>query len=165
MPRSTKSRRAGGTAVLDNDHTESESTVTAATYEETDETFEIVSEPAPEDYEPERKTPGRQRRPSAFDELLRASHVFGGGWQRVPVTSDEHKAYVLRELNRSKLFLNGAGRMEGETEIGLDLDDKKDDAVYYKSRPAQKRERKNGNALAANAVSDGTLDADGDNDE
>jgi hypothetical protein len=129
--------------------------------------FEIVSEPAPEGYSPERKTPGRQRRASYFDDQLRAANVFGQGWQRVPVTSPEHKAFVQRELNRAKLFLNGPGRLDGECEIGLDLDDKKEDALYYRSREAQKRERKDSgvSALAANAENDGVVDPDGDNDE
>jgi len=129
--------------------------------------FDIVSEPAPEDYSPERKTPGRQRRPSYFDDRLRAADVFDQGWQRVAVSSQEHKEFVLRELNRAKLYLNGTGKLDGEPEIGLDLDDKKDDAVYFKSRVAQKRERRdNGaSALAENAESDGTVSTDGDNDE
>lgn len=172
MPRGSRSRRATATLEpeIDNPTSAQESTVTAATdYDTEDDTaqFDLSMEPAPEDYTPDRRTPGRQRRASYFDDRLRATDVFDTGkWQRVPITSDEHKAYVLRELNRAKLFLNGAGRRDGEPEIGLDLDDKKDDAVYFKSRPAQKRERKNGNdALAANAAEDGAIDPDGDNDE
>lgn len=172
MPRGSSSRRASatraGTATLEsNDVTEN--VVSAAVDSDLDEgaAFEIVSEPAPADYAPERKTPGRQRRPSAFDEILRADGVFGAGWQRVPVTSQEHKDFVLRELNRAKLYLNQDGqRRNGESEIGLDLDPTKDDAVYYKSRIAQKRERKaNDSALVENAQADGTYDPDGDNDE
>jgi hypothetical protein len=87
----------------------------------------------------------------------------------VPVTSEEHKAAVIRELNRAKLYLNGTGRVGDEPEIGLDLDDKQDDAVYFKARVAQKRERKsasNGSeALAENADEEGLTDPDGDNDE
>lgn len=149
----------------------SENAVSAAVTDvednDVDAGFELSMEAAPADYSPERKTPGRQRRESYFDTRLRASDVFNQGWQRVPVHSAEQKAYVLRELNRAKLYLNGTGRLPGEPEIGLDLDDKKDDAVYFKSRVAQKRERKdNGaNALAANAQQDGAWDADGDNDE
>jgi hypothetical protein len=131
--------------------------------------FEFSMEAAPEDYTPERKTPGRQRRPSFFDDKLRSEEVFGKGWQRVPVTSEEHKAAVIRELNRAKLYLNGTGRVGDEPEIGLDLDDKQDDAVYFKARVAQKRERKsasNGSeALAENADEEGLTDPDGDNDE
>jgi hypothetical protein len=173
MPRGSSSRRASasraGTATMEiNENTEN--VVSSAVDEDLDgAAFEIVSEPAPADYAPERKTPGRQRRPSAFDEILRAEGVFGAGWQRVPVQSTEHKDFVLRELNRAKLFLNQDGqRRNGEPEIGLDLDPSKDDAVYYKSRVAQKRERKanaDANALAANAETDGTYDPNGDNDE
>jgi hypothetical protein len=173
MPRGSSSRRASasraGTATMEtNENTEN--VVSSAVDEDLDggPAFEIVSEPAPADYAPERKTPGRQRRPSAFDEILRADGVFGAGWQKVPVQSQEHKDFVLRELNRAKLFLNqDAQRRNGEPEIGLDLDPSKDDAVYYKSRVAQKRERKaNGDsALVENAQADGTYDPDGDNDE
>lgn len=130
--------------------------------------FEFSMEAAPEDYTPERKTPGRQRRPSFFDDKLRADDVFGKGWQKVPVTSEEHKAAVIRELSRAKLYLNGTGRNEGEPEIGLDLDDKQDDAVYFKARVAQKRERKanaGSDALNENANEEGLTDPDGDNDE
>lgn len=172
MPRGNSSRRAvasrAGTAVLESNEEITENAVSAAVDEELDGAgFEIVSEPAPADYAPERKTPGRQRRPSAFDEILRADGVFGAGWQRVPVAGKEHKDFVLRELNRAKLYLNQAGqRQNGESEIGLDLDPTKDDAVYYKSRIAQKRERKaTGDTLTENSVEDGTYDADGDNDE
>lgn len=180
MPRGFSSKRKGaGTDTLERPSDESTSTendVSTATATDYDETtaedqdspqFEIVSEPAPADYSPERKTPGRQRRPSVFDDLLRSGSVFEQGWQRVPVSSEEHRAYVLRELNRAKLYLNGTGKVDGESEIGLDLDPTKTDAVYYKSRVAQKRERKsNGNeALAANAAEDGYVDPDGDNDE
>jgi hypothetical protein len=168
-----RNKRHGNVATIEPDT--QEDTMTTATdtdYDETtdDETttsFELFQEPAPADYSPDRKTPGRQRRPSFFDDKLRASDVFNQGWQRVPVTSDEHKAYVLRELNRAKLYLNGTGRLEDEPEIGLDLDDKKDDAVYYKSREAQKRTRKDKgeSALAENAADEDALDPYGDNDE
>jgi hypothetical protein len=171
LPRSSKSKLVGATATLDRPSTveATESTVTAMTDEtETDEgaQFEIVSEPAPEDYRPDRKTPGRQRKPSYFDSQLRAPHVYEQGWQRVAVTSSEHRDYVVRELTRAKLYLNGPGKLDGESDIGLDLD-VKDDAVYYKARLAQKRERKsNGSdALVANANDDGTYDPNGDNDE
>lgn len=177
MPRN---RRHGNVAVQDrptdtNDNATQEIVMTTATAndeatevdEDTDDvTFEIVSEPAPEDYSPDRKTPGRQRKPSYFDGILRDPNVYEQGWQRVAVTSDEHKAFVLRELNRAKMHLNKLAEDSGEDEIGLDLDDKKDDAVYYKSRKAQKRERKaSANALAAEAEAEGLVDPDGDNDE
>lgn len=166
MPRGLTSTRARASRKVT--ETPEEIAVSSAVDTEDDTVagaFEIVSEPAPADYAPERKTPGRTRRPSAFDDILRTEGVFGAGWQRVPVSSKEHKDFVLRELNRAKLYLNSSGRLDGEPEIGLDLDDKKDDAVYFKSRVAQKRERKaNGEALAENAESDGTYDADGDND-
>lgn len=179
MPRGFKNRTGAATenpATLDHntaDSPEQESPVTASTLANTTEydedegqQFNISVEAAPADYTPDRKTPGRQRKTSVFDDVLRAEGVFAGGWQRVPVSSQEHKDYVIRELTRSKLFLNGSGKMEGEPEIGLDLDDKKDDAVYFKSRVAQKRERKNDNdALATNAEDEGYVDPDGDNDE
>lgn len=173
MPRGSSSRRASagraGTATMESNDV-MENDVSSAVADDIDgAAFEIVSEPAPADYAPERKTPGRQRRSSPFDEILRAEGVFGAGWQKVPVSSEEHKNFVLRELNRAKLYLNQpAQRQNGEPEIGLDLDPSKDDAVYYKSRVAQKRERKanaDGNALADNAQADGTYDPDGDNDE
>jgi hypothetical protein len=70
----------------------------------------------------------------------------------VPVESKEHAAAVLRELNRAKLHLNKTAA-EGEAEIGLDLD-VRGDAVYYKSRVAQKRERKNGTNGSAPPIDD-----------
>jgi hypothetical protein len=149
----------GDTTVIDRDYNETDSAqieenssvavITtndevddAVVDDETDTQFEFSMEPAPEDYQPDRKTPGRQRRPSFFDDKLRDPSVYNQGWQRVPVTSEEHKAAVLRELHRAKLYLNGTGRKEGEPEIGLALDDKQEDAVYFKSRQAQKRTRK-----------------------
>lgn len=152
MPRNKKHGNVTGssTAVIDreDDNNEENSSVTVITDDEavaeddTDTQFEFSMEPAPEDYQPDRKTPGRQRRPSFFDDKLRSPEVYNQGWQRVPVTSEEHKAAVLRELHRAKLYLNGTGKKEGEPEIGLALDDKQDDAVYFKSRQAQKRTRK-----------------------
>lgn len=145
--------------------TDEDTNVTAATDE--DVTFELSMEEAPADYTPDRKTPGRERKPSYFDDKLRAANVFGQGWQRVPVSSEDEKAYVIRELNRAKLYLNGAGLQDGEDEIGLDLDDKKDDAVYFKARVAQKRTRKakDGTDLAEGQTEDGLEYTDGDNDE
>lgn len=132
---------------------------------EQDTAFEFDMAPAPDDYEPERKTPGRERKPSFFDDKLRASDVFMQGWQRVPATSEEHKAAILRELNRAKLYLNKLAERSGEDLIGLDLDDKQDDAVYFKSRVAQKRERKNGEAVSEAAAEDGLETGTGDDDE
>lgn len=177
MPRSRNSRRAGtgATATLDptpeiEDTADMTSVDTTPDDVDTDDavSFDLSMEAAPSDFQPDRKVPGRQRRPSFFDDKLRASDVYDQGWQRVPVTSQEHKEFVVRELNRSKLYLNGTGRQEGEDEIGLDLDEKQDDAVYFKSRKAQKRERKaNGNAeaLTENASDEGLVDPNGDNDE
>lgn len=165
MPRN---RRHGNVSTIERPTTQENEVTTATDVDATEDEaqFELTMEPAPEDYSPERKTPGRERKVSFFDNRLRASDVFEKSWQRVPVTSDEHRAYVLRELNRAKLYLNGTGRLDGEPEIGLDLDDKKEDAVYFKSRVAQKRERKsNASALAANSAEEGTVDPDGDNDE
>ena len=80
----------------------------------------------------------------AYDDVLRRDDVFNSGqWRRIPVTGPEHLEAAKRELNRSKLFLNKIGLEEGLPEIGLDLDERKD-ALYYRSRTAQKRERKNG---------------------
>lgn len=185
MPKGYRaSRSRGGTATLDSTDIPTQETDTMTTVvatepdveadesaEDVDPGFEFSMEPAPEGYTPERKTPGRQRRPSFFDDKLRSEEVFGKGWQRVPVTSEEHKAAVIRELNRAKLHLNNprGGMLEGQDEIGLDLDDKQDDAVYFKSRVAQKRERKGvndgSNALAENANEEGLNDPEGDNDE
>jgi hypothetical protein len=180
MPRGYRSRRSSqssaATDTLDptDYYSSDQETPTMSTAIDTDDDqdqdpsaqFELTVEEAPEDYTPDRRTPGRQRSASYFDSVLRADNVFNTDkWQKVPVTSQEHKAYVLRELNRAKLYLNGQGRLEGEPEIGLDLDDKKDDAVYFKSRVAQKRERKNqGEVLTENAQADGTYDENGDND-
>lgn len=110
-----------------------------------DPRFSFESKPAPSDFTPDRKTPGRVRQPSYFDDILRDEKVFNSNrWQMVPVTGKEHSEATLRELNRAKLHLNKQGLEEGLPEIGLDLD-VREDAVYYKSRTAQKRERKNGN--------------------
>jgi hypothetical protein len=185
MPKGPRGFRArGAAATLDPQDTpitdpQETDTVTAVTSEPADvdttdddgddaaTNFEFSMEAAPEGYTPERKTPGRQRRPSFFDDKLRSAEVFGKGWQRVPVSSEEHKAAVIRELSRAKLYLNGTGRVGDEPEIGLDLDDKQDEAVYFKARVAQKRERKSngGDALTENAAEDGLTDPDGDNDE
>lgn len=150
MPRSTKSP---GVQTLEPDEVADDVVVDDADItdeqdEEEDEDeatpgFVFESKPAPKGFTPDRKTPGRVRQPSYFDDILRRDDVFGKGWQMVPVTSKEHIRAVLRELNRAKLHLNKTAA-EGEPEIGLDLD-VREDAVYYKSRVAQKRERKNGN--------------------
>lgn len=163
MPRNKKfGNAAGNTAVLDdNAEYDEETDVTDEVEDEQEDTqFEFSMEPAPEDYQPDRKTPGRQRRPSFFDDKLRDPSVFEKGWQRVPVTSDEHKAAVLRELHRAKLYLNGTGRSEGEPEIGLALDDKQDDAVYFKSRVAQKRTRKPKNPIDQDSSDEDNGDED-----
>lgn len=166
MPNATarNARKGRGKAGKANDKENTEMTASAsevadkaAEQEEQDPAvlygFEVG--PAPADYEPNRKTPGRIRRPSFFDDVLKDPNVFEKGWQRVPVTSDEHKAAVLRELNRSKLFL-GVG-------LELDTDNEDDDAIYFKSRTLQKRERK---AAKDAAVEAGEADpsAEGDDD-
>jgi hypothetical protein len=169
-----RNKRHGNVATIEPETMETDMTSATDTEEDYETNgdsagaFELYQEPAPADYSPDRKTPGRQRRASFFDDKLRAPDVFEQGWQRVPVTSDDHKAYVLRELNRAKLFLNGTGRMEGEPEIGLDLDDKKDDAVYYKSRVAQKRTRQDRSGVSdldENSQDEGLYSEDGDNDQ
>lgn len=153
MPRSTKSKRAseeaGSVATLepeDDTMTTTEDTETDEELETTDPRFTFESFPAPKDFTPDRKTPGRVRQPSYFDDKLRDPDIFESGeWQMVPVTSKEHSKAVDRELNRAKLWLNKTGLEEDPPlpEIGLDLDFR-EDAVYYRSRTAQKRERKNG---------------------
>ena len=157
MPRASKSRGVqesapGGIDTLEPEEATEE--MTSATDdaeleldEELDDPgFEFTDEPAPEDFTPDRKTPGRVRRPSYYDDVLRREDVFNSGqWRRIPVTGPEHLEAAKRELNRSKLFLNKIGLEEGLPEIGLDLDERKD-ALYYRSRTAQKRERKNGTA-------------------
>jgi hypothetical protein len=155
LPRSTKSKGVQGSVdVLERE----EDDVTTATDEidgdeldSTDPRFTFESQPAPADFQPDRKTPGRVRQDSYFDTILRHPEVFeSGNWQMVPVTSKEHAEATLRELNRAKLHLNKQGLEKDPPlpEIGLDLD-VREDAVYYKSRTAQKRERKgNGNGSA-----------------
>jgi hypothetical protein len=113
-----------------------------------DPQFEFTDEWAPDDFTPDRKAPGRVRRPSYYDDILRRDDVFNSGqWRRIPVSSPEHLEAAKRELNRSKLFLNKEGLLQDPPlpEIGLDLDERKD-ALYYRARIAQKRERKNGTA-------------------
>lgn len=175
MPRSTKSRgvnddATGGVTTLEPE--ENTEQMTSATDTDIDEdldgpeNFTFTSEPAPEDFTPDRKTPGRVRKPSVFDDILRKDNVFDtGGWQRIPVDSEEHADAALRELNRSKLHLNKLGLAEGLPEIGLDLDVRlkakgyDEDAVYYRSRTAQKRERKNGtNGSEADSVDETETD-------
>lgn len=171
MPRSTKSKGVQGSVdVLER---EDEGTdVTTATDEidgdeldSTDPRFTFESQPAPPDFQPDRKTPGRVRQSSYFDTILRHSEVFESGqWQMVPVTSKEHAEATLRELNRAKLYLNKLGLEEDPPlpEIGLDLD-VREDAVYYKSRTAQKRERKgNGNG---SVETDETAETESEGDE
>jgi hypothetical protein len=175
LPRSTKSKRAaetGNVATLDR---EEETIVTTATDQEADEDqgvdprFTFESFAAPKDFQPDRKTPGRVRQPSYFDDVLRSSEVFESGeWQMVPVSGEEHAQATLRELNRAKLHLNKTGLEEDPPlpEIGLDLD-VREDAVYYKSRTAQKRERRaNGTAIAeADAADQEELEFDQDEDD
>lgn len=166
MPRSTKSRgvqASGNVAVLEPEGDIEDVTTSTDETEvddelDTDPRFAFTSEPAPEDFTPDRKTPGRVRQPSYFDEILRREDVFDTGkWQRIPVDSEEHAEAALRELNRSKLHLNKLGLAEGLPEIGLDLDKRLTDkgadenAVYYRSRTAQKRERKNGSTNGVDA--------------
>lgn len=165
MPRN---RKHGNVAVEDRptDTPTEETAVTTAT-EDQDSTYTFDLEPAPADYEPERKTPGRDRKPSFFDDKLRDPSVFEQGWQRVPANSAEHKAAILRELNRAKLHLNKLAEKTREPMIGLDLDDKQDDAVYFKSRVAQTRERRANqtDVLDANAEAEGLPTGTGDDDE
>ena len=168
MPRASKSRRlqdeeSGGVAVLDPEETITEMTTTDADVELDEDLddpgFEFTDEPAPDDFTPDRKAPGRVRKPSIFDDVLRRDDVFNSGnWRRIPVTSEEHLEAAKRELNRSKLYLNKIGLEDGLPEIGLDLDERKD-ALYYRSRTAQKRERKNG------VVSESVVDASEDGEE
>lgn len=155
MPRSTKSKgvneeTSGAIDTLEPEENTDEMTSATddADVELDDELddpgFEFTDEPAPDDFTPDRKTPGRVRRPSYYDDVLRRDDVFNSGqWRRIPVTGPEHLEAAKRELNRSKLYLNKIGLEEGLPEIGLDLDERKD-ALYYRSRTAQKRERKNG---------------------
>lgn len=150
MPRNKKYGNVTGsdTAVIDReDNAQDEETTEVSstdvdTEADTDTQFEFSMEPAPEDFTPDRKTPGRQRKPSFFDDKLRDPEIYGKGWQRVPFSSEEHKQAILRELHRAKMYLNSTGMNPGEDEIGLALDVKQDDAIYFKSRKAQKRERK-----------------------
>jgi hypothetical protein len=156
LPRSTKSRAVqeeqdSSVAVLEPEgDVEDVTTATDDVDEElSDPRFSFTSEAAPDDFTPDRKTPGRVRQPSYFDDVLRREDVFDTGrWQRIPVDGPEHADAALRELNRSKLHLNKQGLAEGLPEIGLDLDVRltekgaEEDAVYYRSRTAQKRERK-----------------------
>lgn len=156
MPRSTKS---AGLQNSDVDTLEPDEAVIDEALDEEDEddeeagdpSFEFESFPAPKDFRPDRKAPGRVRRPSYFDNILRRDDVFESGeWQMVPVKSPEHLEAVKRELNRAKLWLNKTGLEESPPlpEIGLDMDER-EDAVYYRARTAQKRERKNGNGSAS----------------
>ena len=150
MPRSTNSKgvQEGNVDTLEPD----EAVIDEALDEDDDEeavdpSFEFESFPAPKDFRPDRKAPGRVRRPSYFDNILRRDDVFESGeWQMVPVKSPEHLEAVRRELNRAKLWLNKTGLEQDPPlpEIGLDMDER-EDAVYYRARTAQKRERKNGN--------------------
>jgi hypothetical protein len=153
----TEERPTTDTATVE--ETSAVTTVEATDEIETDTTpnFSFDVAPAPADFEPNRKSPGRQRRPSPFDEVLKADNVFGKGWQRVPFTSEEHKLAIKSELERAKSHLG----------VGLDLDMTQDDAVYFKSRELQKRDRtkENGNGNGALAENQGEADPDGDNDE
>lgn len=173
MPRSTKSRgvrEEGNVAILEQE--EEGADMTTAQGQEVDEDdgpmgdprFSFESQPAPEDFTPDRKTPGRVRQPSYFDDILRADDVFNSNrWQMVPVSSKEHAEAVQRELNRAKLHLNKTGLEASPPlpEIGLDLD-VRDDAVYYRSRTAQKRERKNGNGVVTDTDSAEEIEYDED---
>jgi hypothetical protein len=79
----------------------------------------------------------------------------------VPVNSKEHAEATKRELNRAKLWLNKTGLEEDPPlpEIGLDLDER-EDAVYYKSRTAQKRERRANGSANGSAIDQDELEFD-----
>jgi hypothetical protein len=173
LPRSTKSKRiaeeAGGVATLEPEEGIDEMTTATDQDPETDEEldstdprFTYESMPAPADFQPDRKTPGRVRQPSYFDTVLRHPDVFESGqWQMVPVNSKEHAEATKRELNRAKLWLNKTGLEEDPPlpEIGLDLDER-EDAVYYKSRTAQKRERRANGSANGSAIDQDELEFD-----
>lgn len=127
-----------------------------STEEETDTTpsFSFDVEPAPADFEPNRRSPGRQRRPSPFDDVLKRDDVFGKGWQRVPFNGEEHKQAIRAELDRAKQHLG----------VGLDLDMTDEKYVFFKSRELQKRERTNKAGENGSALEEQDGD-DGDSDE
>lgn len=140
MPRATKSRTVKANSKTDNasdnvdsTNTQENDTVTS-TEEATAPTFDFHVEPAPADYEPERKNPGRTRTPSPFDDTL--PEVKDKGWQRVPYTSEEHKAAILRELTKAKQF-RGLGMDQNIT----------DTHVEFNVRDLQKRVKKDGNTV------------------
>lgn len=115
-----------------NDNTETE-TSTVTTSEAPQFTFEVL--PAEEGYQPDRRSPGRKREPSFFDEVL--PQVKDQGWQRVPFSTDEEKQRILRELNRAKQY-TGLGLEKNETET----------AVEFRVRDRQTRSRNGSAALA-----------------
>lgn len=178
MPRNKNAGKVNVAAKTDTDTlTEENENVSTATATESDESavadgageeedavqYELTSSAAPADYSPDRKTPGRTRRPSYFDDILRRADVYGQGYQVVPVSSDDHKAFVVRELNRAKLHLNDPKvKAEGDPEIGIALDLDNEGAVYYRSRLAQKRTRKNGSEASADSDSDSEGEAETD---
>lgn len=122
--------------------------------------YDVSWEFAPDDYSPNRRTPGRIRRPSAYDDVLRRDDVYNKGYIRVPVTSEDHKAFVKREIDRSKLYLNSLAQENGEPEIGISFDLGDEDAIYFRSRLAQKRKRK-----SLTDGDDDTVDTEEDNND
>lgn len=156
MPRSTKSKgvaEQGSVATLEPEEEVEDVTSQTDTVDEVDEDEDEVDErdtgftfesmPAPDDFKPEKKSPGRSRQPSYFDNLLRDPEIFGSKkWQMVPVTSKEHAEAVVRELNRARMYLNKPeNRGPDDPDVSYDHEIR-EDAVYWRSRIAQKRERK-----------------------
>lgn len=145
----TTTENAQATAPETDTNTEQENTEMATATETRDDelTFDFTVEAAPEDYEPQRANPGRTRKPSPFDEVLR--DAYGKGWQRVAHNGDEEKRKAIhRELTRAKSFVN----------VGLDLNDT-DTHVEFRSRELQKRTRKaKGNQLPEQSGDNGDSD-------
>jgi hypothetical protein len=182
LPRSTKSKRVneedqGAVATLEREEEVEDVTSQVDTdtdiededeVDERDTGFTFESFPAPPDFEPEKRSPGRSRQPSYFDNLLRDPAIFGSKeWQMVPVTSQEHAEAVIRELNRARMWCNNPKNPDvnpDDPDVSYDHEIR-EDAVYWKSRVAQKRERKSKtNGSAADAESDEYEDEDSDNE-
>lgn len=101
-------------------------------------TFEFVVEEAPEDYEPERRNPGRPRTPSPFDDVVKAK--VGQGYQFINYTSAEMRDAAVKELQKACTFHN----------LGLDkYDNEEQSRIEWRAREKQRRAPRGSKKAAA----------------
>lgn len=99
--------------------------MTTATPEVDEQVLTFEVEEAPADYEPERRNPGRTRKPSQFTEVLR--NAYGKGWQRVPFSNEDELTVIKREINRAQQHVDcGLDRNITDTHFEFKVRDKQE---------------------------------------